>query len=190
MTYDEYLVRERAASERHEFHDGEVFAMAGGTRVHGVVIVNALFCLGAMLRPRGCSVFTSDLRVRTGDDHGVYPDVSALCGPPRFSTTTEDELVNPTLVVEVLSESTERYDRGRKFEHYASIPALRAYVLVATDHVGIELRFRDGLGDDWKIRHFHAGDRVQIDALDVALLVDEIYAGVTLDDGGASASPA
>ena len=183
MTYDEYRALERAAPERNEFHDGEVFAMSGGTRVHGVVIGNTFGSLWTSLRPRGCTVFTSDMRVRTADDHGVYPDVSALCGAPRFSDTTEDELTNPTLVVEVLSESTERYDRGRKFEHYASIPELRAYVLVATDHVGIELRFREQLGDDWKIRHFHGGDRVEIDSLSVALVVDDVYAGVSLDAG-------
>jgi Uma2 family endonuclease len=184
MTYEEYLVFERGSEQKHEYVDGEIYAMAGGKTEHNELAMNVSALLWNVLRARGCTVYNSDQRVRTPTGTGHYPDVSALCGDRRFSDDTRDELLNPTLIVEVLSESTEAYDRGKKFEKYATIPSLQAYVLVATDRVSIELRERRE--DVWTLRTFGPGERLTVHALDVTLVVDDVYAGVQLVDPSAT----
>src|SRR5438045_3509978 len=115
MTYEEYRAFERSSSTKHEFVGGEVFAMSDGTFDHSTIAANVIATLHPALRESGCATLTSDMRVRTGDDVGAYPDVSVVCGERRFSDNTRDELLNPTVLVEVLSPSTEAYDRGDKF---------------------------------------------------------------------------
>lgn len=134
------------------------------------------------LRGRSCTVDNSDPRVRAPDGTAHYPDVSALCGEPAFSDEVRDELLNPSVVVEVLSEGTEGYDRGEKFEHYATIPSLQAYVLVASDRRRIELRERRRLGQDdvWTLRTFGPGERVAIAPLGCEIAVDDVYASVAI----------
>ena len=187
MSYEEYLAFERASEQKHEFVDGEVYAMAGGRFEHNQLAGNVFAILWNALRARACTVNNSDQRVRTPVGTAHYPDVSALCGEPRFSDDTRDELLNPTLVVEVLSESTEGYDRGKKFERYATMPSLRAYVLVATDRKSIELRERRD--DVWTLRTFGAGEQLTVQSLDVTLVVDDVYAGVPLVDPSAGPAP-
>src|SRR5437764_4039337 len=160
MTYEEYLAFERGSEQKHEFVDGEIHAMAGGRFEHNQLAGNVFALLWNALRSRGCTVNNSDQRVHTPAGAGFYPDVSALCGEPRFTDDVHDELLNPSVIVEVLSESTEAYDRGKKFERYATIPSLRAYLLVATDRKSIELRERRD--DIWTLRTFGPGERLTI----------------------------
>ncbi len=181
-TYEEYRALERASATKHEFVAGEIFAMAGGTYDHSTIAANVLTGLHVALRGSGCSPLTSDMRIRTGDDVGAYPDVSVACGERRFSDDARDELLNPTVLVEVLSPSTEAYDRGEKFRHYETIASLREYVLVstATRRVEVFTRRAEGEGRGWLLQSFSAGERAELSSLGVTLAVDALYEGATL----------
>jgi len=154
--------------------------MAGARFEHNQLAGNVFALLWNTIRTRGCTVNNSDQRVRAPDGTAHYPDVTALCGEPRFTDDVRDELVNPTVIVEVLSERTEAYDRGEKFEHYATIPSFVAYVLIATDRKSVELRERSG--NAWTLRTFGPGDRFHLTGIDVELGVDDIYANVVLTE--------
>jgi len=180
MTYEEYLAFERASPAKHEFVNGHVFAMAGARFEHNQLAGNVFALLWTAFRGRPCRVNNSDQRVRAPDGTGHYPDVTALCGEPRFTDDVRDELVNPAVIVEVLSERTEAYDRGEKFEHYAMIPSFVAYVLVATDRTRVELRERTA--DAWTLRTFGPGESFRLTAIDAELSVDDIYANVVLQE--------
>jgi len=186
MSYDEYLAFDRASSERHQFVNGEVFAMAGGSLEHSLIKVNVIALLREALRDRSCLVFDCDFRIRTVDDMGTYPDASALCGTPQFSSAHKDELCNPSLIVEVLSPSTESYDRGDKFVHYGTIPSLQDYVLVASEHVMVEVFSRHEQG--WLLRRYGADDQVPLASVGCELAVREIYRKVFTDVVGSAAS--
>lgn len=139
LTAEEYLVLERQAGIRSEYIDGEMVAMTGGTSWHSLVTLNVGGELRQQLKQRPCLVYSGDLRVRipgTGDY--VYPDITVVCGEPLFEDGQRDILLNPTLIVEVLSPSTESYDRGRKFEGYRTLGSLKEYVLVAQDRPRVE----------------------------------------------------
>jgi Uma2 family endonuclease len=173
-SYEEYQAFERASLEqKHEFVDGEIFAMAGGKAAHNQLSMQIGATLVAGLRDHPCTVFSSDMRVRTPRKRAYYPDVSALCGKPQFSDETRDELLNPSLLVEVLSDSTEGYDRGKKFESYATIDSLREYILVASDRVHIDHFVREQSG--WHLRQYEAGQRFKLASLPCELDIDEVY---------------
>ena len=128
ITSEEYLARERLATEKSEFFDGEVFAMTGGSAVHSLLAVNLSRELGNVLSKGPCRVFNSDMRVRTGTGLYTYPDVSVVCDVPEFEDdSSKDVLINPKVICEVLSPSTEAYDRGKKFEHYRTIASVMEY---------------------------------------------------------------
>src|ERR1044071_3578846 len=131
LTEEEYLRLERAAEFKSEYFDGELFAMAGGTRAHSLISANLTGELRAVLKNTKWVTYNADLRIKT-EATGLYtyPDVSIVCGEQRFLDNEQDTLLNPTVVVEVLSDSTEAYDRGKKFEHYRQVPSLREYLLV------------------------------------------------------------
>lgn len=173
LTYDEYVARERGSEVKHEFVAGELFAMAGAKRAHNLITVNISTSLSAQLRERPCLVFSPDMRIRTRDDVGAYPDVSALCGRPELGAG-EDELLNPTLIVEVLSESTERYDRGEKFEHYQTIPSLQEYVLASSSKPRLEVFTRQADGS-WVLRAYGPGEVAKLTSLGVELAVEDAY---------------
>jgi Uma2 family endonuclease len=139
LTEMEYLAIERAAEIKSEFFDGEMFAMSGGTPQHSLIATNAGRELGNRLKNGQCVVYNTDLRIKV-EASGLftYPDLSVVCGPLKFAKGTDDTVVNPTLIVEVLSASTERYDRGRKFEHYRLIADLKEYLLVSQEEPRIE----------------------------------------------------
>lgn len=173
MTADDYLAWERAQAEKHEFFRGEVFAMAGGSMRHNVLSGRILRALAAALEPRGCVVLTSDQRVISADDHYVYPDVTVVCGPPELRK--HDVLANPTALVEVLSSTTEQYDRGLKWEGYQRLASLQDYVLVSQTEPRVEV-FRRGADGTWIYRAAGAGERLTLSS-GAALHVDEIFAG-------------
>lgn len=176
-SYEEYQAFERASLEqKHEFVDGDIFAMAGGKYEHSRIATNTAAALSQALRDSPCIVNSSDMRVRTPRNRAHYPDVSALCGKPRFSDDTKDEMLNPSLLVEVLSDSTEGYDRGKKVESYATIDSLREYVLIASDHVHVDHFVREGTG--WHLQSYGPGQRIKLASLPCELDVDEVYAKV------------
>ena len=183
LTYAEYAALERASEEKHEYLAGEVFAMAGAKRAHNLIAGNVVTILNNQLRERPCLVFPSDMRVRTRDEVGTYPDVSVLCGRPEFVDAGEDDLLNPTLIVEVLSESTERYDRGVKFEHYQSIPSFREYVLASSTRARIEVFTRVD-ERTWSVRAYGPGETAPLSSLAVGLPVDDVYLKVFEDAAG------
>jgi Uma2 family endonuclease len=187
LTPDEYLAFEEASLEaKHEYHDGEIFAMAGASPGHANVTDNLTVAIGSRLRERPCRVNSSDLRVEVdGGASYVYPDVVIVCGRPEYR---RNSLLNPLVVFEVLSPSTEGYDRGFKFERYRRIPTLRAYVLLAHDrrHADVFTRTDDGY---WRIGEpFTEGDlRLDLPELgSLALPLGELYEDVDTtgaDDG-------
>lgn len=176
MTYAEYCVFERDAVLKHEYLRGEVYAMTGGTLEHGRLGANIIYLLKRELEGRPCRVFSSDVRVRVeATDLDTYPDASVVCGEPRTGDEHGHALINPILVVEVLSDSTEAYDRGQKASHYRQIPALQAYLLISQHEPRLELQLRQADGH-WTLLEATAGASLTIAPLEIELSVDEVYA--------------
>jgi|SRR5271157_1210705 len=147
LTEEQYLEIERSAESKSEFFAGETFAMAGAGAAHNQLVWNLILEVGPFLGSRSCRGFPNDMRVRVSSTGlYTYPDVVVVCGEPQFLDDRRDTLLNPSLIVEVLSPSTEAYDRGRKFEHYASIPSLSEYLLVASDRIHLDLYARQTSG--------------------------------------------
>jgi Uma2 family endonuclease len=175
LTAEEYLAFERSAAERHEFAEGEVFAMAGGSREHSLIALNVGSELRAALRRKPCEVFNSDLRLKVESaNRYTYADLTVACGTPRFEDPRRDTLLNPIAIVEVLPDSTESYDRGEKFALYRTIDSFQEYLLISQKQVQVEhfLRQADG---SWLLRVFGAGEQVPLPSLGCELSVDEIY---------------
>jgi Uma2 family endonuclease len=176
LTVDEYLAWERDQPVRHEFFHGEVFAMAGGSMRHNALCASVIEALRAPLRGR-CVVLTSDQRVvAVRHDRYVYPDVSVVCGPALVEPSTSDVLANPTIIVEVLSSSTEQHDRGLKWEGYQRIESLTDYVLVSQAEPRIE-HFRRDRTRTWLYQFAAAGERLVL-SNDAVLDIDAIFAGM------------
>lgn len=178
----EYLAWEASQPERHEYFDGEVFAMAGGSPRHNALAVNVSAALLGGLREKGCSVLSSDQKLGVGrGTRYVYADVTVVCGPLRLQSGTTDVLENPNVVVEVLSGTTEQYDRGLKWESYQRLESLTDYLLVSQTEARIE-HYRRGADGDWTYRAVEGGGRVEL-ASGVTLDVDAIYSGAFSIEG-------
>ena len=178
ITPERYLELEERSEVKHEYYRGELFAMAGATREHILIVTNTSRMLGNQLEDRPCEVYQSEMRVRV-DATGLYtyPDVVVVCGPPRFTSAKKTTLLNPTVAVEVLSPSTELYDRTTKKDHYQRIASLREYVLVSQDRVRVDhLALEDGkwIATSWT----DLGDVVRLDSIDCVLPLAKIYAKV------------
>ena len=149
LTPESYLAIERRSELKHEYYAGEMFAMTGASEEHNLIAGNIFAGLHQQFRRRGCKVFLSDMRVKVSDTGlYTYPDVVAVCGAAEFEDAEVDTLMNLTFVVEVLSESTEAYDRGKKFEHYRQIASLQEYLMVAQDRCHVE-RYRRSDDGTW-----------------------------------------
>ena len=139
LTPEEYLTSERKAIFKNEYLDGRIITMSGASREHNLITGNMLTELNLQLRSRACEVYAGDMRVRTSPTGPYfYPDVVVVCDAPQFEDNVFDTLLNPTLIVEVLSPSTEVYDKGEKFARYQELSSLREYLLVAQDRVHVE----------------------------------------------------
>ena len=179
-TPDEYFALDRGAEFKSEYRDGRIVAMTGATMAHATLTGNVHAGLHARLRGGPCRVFVSDMRTQVGGGRRyTYPDVTAVCGAPRFIDGTLDTLTNPVLIVEVLSPSTEAYDRGEKFLHYRRIDSLQEYVLVAQDRVLVERFVR--AGEFWNLSTFTDLDAaVQLTSVSCTIPLREIYENVEL----------
>lgn len=178
-----YLQQERLAEVKSEYLDGEVFAMAGASRKHNQITSNLVVSLGSQLAGRDCSVYSSDMKVRTDTreaDKYSYPDVVVACDDEQFEDEAEDVLLNPLMIIEVLSKSTEAYDRGLKFFHYQLIPSLQDYLLVTQHYCRVE-HYRRRDDKQWVYSEFHAmGDEVELSSLGCRLKVADVYRRVEL----------
>lgn len=175
VTYAEYLAREAASEVRHEFLRGDVWAMAGGTPTHARLCASVSGVIQGMLAGKPCVPYSSDLRVRVEvRDCSTYPDLTIVCGADQFAKDDPDAITNPTVIVEVLSETTERSDRGEKFAHYQRLPSLEEYVLVGQDQPRIEVfRRRE---KTWVLTIYETGDIVRLDSLGIEFEIDAVYA--------------
>ncbi len=182
VTEEEYLVRERASVTRHEYYNGRIYAMTGGTEPHNLIASNALAALHPQLRQRPCRVYGSDMRIKVrATGLNTYPDVSVVCGRPEFTDATHDTLTNPILLTEVLSPSTERYDRGMKFQNYRTIDTLQDYLLIAQDKAYIEHYVRQGT-DEWLLREASGRDAtLTIESIGCILALADVYEKVDFD---------
>ena len=176
MSYAEYLERERTSASKHEYLRGEVFAMAGGSMRHNALCIRLGRVLDTQLQGR-CVVLSSDQRVVAANrERYVYPDLSVVCGPVRLEPGTSDVLANPTILLEVLSSSTEQYDRGLKWEGYQSIESLTDYVLISQTGPRIE-HYRRDRTRTWVYQFATAGERLVLPN-DAVLDIDAIFAGM------------
>jgi Uma2 family endonuclease len=175
MTYAEYLTFEEASVEKHELLNGEVFAMAGGTLEHAALAVAFSAALVKALGDRPCRVFSSDLRVRIhATGLTTYPDLSVACGKAEVDAEDSHALVSPVLIVEVLSDSSEAYDRGEKAAHYRHIPSLKEYALVSQHGPRIEV-FRRNEAGRWELYEYERGSSCELASVGVSLSVDDVY---------------
>lgn len=177
LTEEEYLAIERRAEFRSEFYAGEMFAMAGASRRHNRIVTNLVTALDNQLREQPCNVYSNDMRVkvwRTG--LFTYPDVVVTCGEENFADDQRDILLNPLVIIEVLSDSTEAYDRGKKFEHYQSIPSLTAFILITQATLRVEQFVRQQEGKLWTYSETHeAGETVRVEAIGCDLKLADVY---------------
>jgi Uma2 family endonuclease len=183
MSPQDYLQRERAAEFKSELFDGEVFAMSGGSPRHSLVKTNVTGELRNQLRGRPCTAYDSDLRVKV-DATGLYtyPDAGVSCGPLQFDDDQHDTVLNPTVLVEVLSDSTEAYDRGKKFNHYRRIESLREYLLVAQDEAKIE-RFQRNVDGTWTLTEASGLEAtLRLPSLGIDLSLREVYEKVDFSE--------
>jgi Uma2 family endonuclease len=176
ITLQEYLTREEEAVYKSEFYRGEVFAMTGGSPEHNDIGVNIVSLLKDRLRGSGCRPSSSDQRIRIpANGLSTYPDASIVCGDRQYDELDPHEINNPIVIVEVLSPSTESYDRGKKFELYRQLESLREYVLVSAERPSIE-RFAKWDDGTWLMSPLNSlGDELTLDSVDVSMLLREIY---------------
>jgi Uma2 family endonuclease len=176
-TYANYLAHEAASNVKHEYLDGEIYAMAGGTPEHASLAMVIGSSLVRQLEGRSCRVFSSDLRVRVVETGlATYPDISVVCGTLERDVESPETVLNPKVLVEILSDGTESYDRGEKFEHYKRIPSLEEYVLVSQKEPLIEVWRKENRS--WSRDEGRTGAVLKLRAIGCELVVEEIFRGV------------
>jgi Uma2 family endonuclease len=182
ITPEEYLAIERAAERKSEYFAGEMFAMAGATEPHNLIITNAVSELRFQFKGRPCYAYSNDMRVKvSATGLYTYPDVVAVCGERRFEDERRDTLLNPTVIVEVLSESAEAYDRGDKFALYRRLESLQEYVLVSQDCHRVERFVRGEDGQQWVFSEVSdLTGTLRLDSIGCSLPLSEIYDKVEL----------
>jgi Uma2 family endonuclease len=183
ITVEEYLAREREAEYKSEYFNGEIFAMAGASRPHNLIVSNICGEFYIQLKNRTCSVYPSDMRLKvSATGLYTYPDVMVTCGEERFDDDNEDTLLNPILIIEVLSKSTERQVRGAKFEHYSKLASLREYLLVAQNRPRLELFTKQSPGR-WLLAEFESlDDVVVLTSINCELALKDIYLKVNFPE--------
>lgn len=175
-TPEEYLALERQASCKSEYYAGEIFALAGASRWHNLIVVNVIGELSSQLKGRPATAYPSTMRLKVNSTGlYTYPDVTVVCGKPQFEDAQQDTLLNPTLIVEVLSESTEAYDRGGKFAHYRKLDSLIEYVLIAQTKPHIEHYVRQS-DNRWLLEEAdNLSATLHLPSIDCRLSLSEVY---------------
>jgi Uma2 family endonuclease len=175
-TPEEYLELERKAEYRSQYVRGEIFAMSGASRAHGVIVMNFSGAFWQHLKGRPCEAYATDMRVRVSAARMyTYPDLTIVCGEPQFADDQKDTLLNPVVLIEVLSPSTEGYDRGIKFGHYRTLPSLREYLAVAQDRAHIEHYVRQP-DNRWLLSEYSSLDEALVlPSLELSIPLAEIY---------------
>ena len=183
LTPKEYLNFERKATTKHEYLNGQIVAMSGASFAHNFITVNIATSLNVQLMAGECRVATSDMRVKVTEiDSYFYPDVVVVCGEPIPEDNVFDTLLNPTLIVEVLSPSTEIYDRGEKFEHYQQIASLKDYILISQDEIHVEYYYRQK--NEWLQTEFvELEDVLSLLSIGCELRLSDIYRRVEIASG-------
>jgi Uma2 family endonuclease len=175
-TEEEYLDLEEKATTRSEYYRGKIYALAGGSLNHNRIVGNMVIALGNHLRGSSCEILTSDMRVRV-EAHQLYtyPDAAVVCGKARFAPRRSDTITNPTLIIEVLSPSTQDYDRGQKFEFYRSLPSLRDYLLIHQDSAHVEY-FHKEAENRWVLTELKGVDAsLTLRSIELTLPLAQIY---------------
>ena len=181
-TPEQYLALEEASVDKHEYYEGELYLMAGGTRRHNLICVNAILGLKQAFRAKGCQTYSSDMRVEIkAPNFYTYPDATLVCTPLDSDSDTDTTLTNPLLIVEVLSPSTATSDRTTKFELYKGLPSFKHYLLIEQDRVGVTYHFKTEAGT-WKSRSYTSlQDIIKLfDFDDIELPIAEFYDRVNL----------
>ncbi len=182
MTPGEYLACERRAEFKSEYFRGEVFAMAGGSAKHSLIAANFIREAGNGLKGKPCVVYSSDLRIKVSETGlYTYPDASIVCGGPQFDDEVRDTVLNPTMIVEVLSDSTEKYDRGRKSSQYRSLDSLTELVLISQNEPCVERYVRQDGGGWLLMEEKNLAGSVHFDSIASAIPMSEIYRNVVFD---------
>ncbi len=180
-TAAEFLAFEAESEFKHELVNGEVYDMTGGTGEHSQLAANTIVSVGSQLAGSSCRVNTSDMMLKAAEGQYVYPDMSVVCGQPRYEDDSRLALLNPVLVVEVTSISSATYDRGLKREFYQRMPSLRAYLIIDQHRVYAELYLRADIG--WHYQDFDSLDAlIPLDFIDCELPLAQVYAGITITD--------
>jgi len=175
LSIPEYLAFERQSETKHDYLDGEIFAMTGASREHNRITLNIAVSFEIQLEERDCEVFANEMRVRTPTNLLTYPDVIVVCGPESYDDSEVDTLLNPSVVVEVLSKSTETYDRNTKLSHYRTIPSLSDVILVAQNKVHVE-HFHRQAREEWILREMNdLTQRLALPAIHCALELKRVY---------------
>ncbi|MEO5951329.1 MAG: Uma2 family endonuclease [Chloroflexia bacterium] len=188
-TPEEYLELERNAEYKSEYINGEIYAMAGASVDHITISSNLLAEIHQQLKGKPCRVFNSDLRIKVNPTGMyTYPDITAVCGTIRLEDTKQDTLLNPTLIAEVLSPSTEAYDRGEKFAHYRKLPSLQEYILISQDKILVERYIRQG--EDWLLSAFSDPNAtLNLTSINCAIPIASIYTDVDFPSEPTSSHP-
>jgi Uma2 family endonuclease len=181
LTPEEYIAAERKATLKSEYLSGEIVAMSGASDAHNLITMNVAAGLYNQLTERGCRVYASDMRVGIGEGVSYfYPDIAVTCDKPRFEDDAFDTLTNPQVIVEVLSTSTESYDRGEKFARYRQLESLQEYILISQDRVMVEHYLRQG--NQWILSEFSALENVfPLTSIGAELTLNHIYRFVELE---------
>jgi Uma2 family endonuclease len=181
MSIQEYFSLEESSQENYEFYHGEIFSMSGASRIHNLIVGNLLFLFKNQFKNKDCEIYSNDMRVQICEqNHYTYPDLTIVCGERTFPDKKETTLVNPTVIIEVLSNSTESYDRGKKFQAYRSIQSLKTYILVSTNYKQIEV-FKKTESNLWTLSEPDVYGNLSIPFPNCTLAVTEVYNGVDLN---------
>jgi Uma2 family endonuclease len=188
LTETEYLERELVSTIKHEYYAGEIFAMAGGSEAHNLIASNVNASIYAQIRGRGCRIYPSDMRIKiVNTGLYTYPDVTIVCGMPEFANMTKrDTLLNPTIIIEILSPSTERYDRGVKFQNYRTIETLQEYILIAQNKYYIERYIRQERNTWLLTEAIGIDSAIGLESIQCTLALADVYELVDIPPESAS----
>jgi Uma2 family endonuclease len=180
ISQEEYLEMERAALDKHEYYQGEVFAMSGASLRHNRIAVNTLTDLANKLKDKSCQPYGSDMRIHIPKNTlYTYPDISIICGDAELTDDKFDTATNPSVIIELLSKSTRNYDRFEKFSLYREIASLKEYILIDTQRVHVEKHIRNA-DNSWQLTDYYSlNDMFIISAVNVSVSLADVYAGIS-----------